>query len=53
MQTICLTKNLDNNSNETLDTYILNDETYKISKEALFIGFKHRIKVEYLKSFIV
>lgn len=44
---------LDNRVFETLDSYILKDEEYKISTKARFIGFKHRMKVEYLKSFIV
>ena len=38
---------------ETLSSFISRDDEYKISHKALFIGFKHRMKVEFLRSFIV
>ena len=38
---------------ETLSSFISKDIDYTISYEARFIGFKHRMKVEFLKSFIV
>ena len=38
---------------ETLSSFIEKEYDYKISHKAFFIGFKHRIKVEFLKSFIV
>ena len=38
---------------ETLSSFIRKDCKSKISHKALFVGFKHRIKVEYLKSFVV
>lgn len=38
---------------ETLSSYILKEDNYMISHKARFIGFKHRMKVEFLKSFIV
>ena len=41
------------NQKETLSTYIAKKQNYPISKEALFNGFKHRIKIESLKSFVV
>ena len=41
------------NQKETLSTYIAKEQNYPISKEALFNGFKHRIKIESLKSFVV
>lgn len=53
MQIDNLAEILDNKIYETLDSYILKEDQYKISNKARFIGFKHRIKVEYLKSFIV
>lgn len=53
MQTNNHAEILDNHIFETLDSYILKEEEYKISTKARFIGFKHRMKVEYLKSFIV
>ena len=48
----CLAINEINNI-ETLSSYINKDIEYKISSKALFLGFKHRSKVEYLKFFIV
>ena len=38
---------------ETLSSFILKEDNYVISHKARFIGFKHRMKVEFLKSFIV
>ena len=38
---------------ETLESYINKVDNLKISHRAYFLGFKQRIKVEFLKSFIV
>ncbi len=38
---------------ETLSSFITKEEDYKISNQARFIGFQHRMKVEFLRSFIV
>lgn len=38
---------------ETLESFISKDEEYTISNNALFIGFQHRTKVEFLRFFIV
>ena len=38
---------------ETLASFIKRDCCAKISHKALFVGFKHRMKVEFLKSFVV
>ena len=47
---VCIKENI---SNETLDTYINKDLNYTISHKALFTGFQHRSKVEFLRFFIV
>ena len=38
---------------ETLESYINKVDNVKISHKAYFLGFKQRMKVEFLKSFIV
>ena len=38
---------------ETLESYIGKQEKYVISNKALFTGFQHRSKVEFLRFFIV
>ena len=38
---------------ETLESYINKVQDMKISHKAYFLGFKQRMKVEFLKSFIV
>ena len=38
---------------ETLDSYICKDIDYTISHNALYKGFQHRSKVEFLRFFIV
>ena len=38
---------------ETLASFILKDENYKISYKARFMGLKPRAKVEFLRFFIV
>lgn len=38
---------------ETLESYISSDKIYTISNKALYTGFQHRSKVEFLKFFIV
>lgn len=38
---------------ETLESYINRVDELKISHKAYFLGFKQRMKVEFLKSFIV
>ena len=37
----------------TLESFINRSEDLKISHKAYFLGFKQRMKVEFLKSFIV
>ena len=38
---------------ETLRSFIEKQNDYKISNKALYTGFQHRSKVEFLKFFIV
>ena len=53
MQDKSLISNVNDASIETLSSFIKKDCNVQISRNALFVGFKHRIKVEYLKSFVV
>lgn len=48
-------ENLETNkkTHEILATFINKDINLNISYRARFLGFKHRLKVEFLKSFIV
>ena len=42
-----------NSKIETLDSFISKKNTFIISHKALYTGFQHRSKVEFLKFFIV
>jgi hypothetical protein len=53
MTTLNTEKNITFLEIETLDSFINKPEDNIISHQAYYLGFKHRLKVEFLKSFIV
>ena len=44
---------IDKEAIKTLRSFIENQDEYTISNKALYTGFQHRSKVEFLKFFIV